>query len=130
MSKTENACIRECANVSLINRSIQQVDDLSGQLNLTANILNLMGNTTRLKILYLIKTEIKICVCDLSDILEISVSAISQQLKRLKESNLLMSKKEGQIIYYNVHPKSMNIIDSIFEIFKLEITQTEAEYEK
>ena len=130
MSKTENACIRECANVSLINRSIQQVDDLSGQLNLTANILNLMGNTTRLKILYLIKTEIKICVCDLSDILEISVSAISQQLKRLKESNLLMSKKEAQIIYYNVHPKSMNIIDSIFEIFKLEITQTEAEYEK
>lgn len=118
MNKTEENCIRGCANVNLINRGIQDTNDLLGQIERTAQILNLVGNETRLKILLLIKKEEKICVCDLSDILGISVSGISQQLRKLKDNKLLKSEKEGQTIYYNIHSDSYEILDHIFKLFE------------
>ena len=118
MDKTEENCIRGCADVNLINRGIQEVNNLSEQIEKTAKILNLVGNETRLKILLLITKEEKVCVCDLSDVLGISVSAISQQLRKLKDNQLLKSNKEGQTIYYNVHPDSQEILEHIFEIFE------------
>lgn len=117
MTKTEENCIRGCANVNLINRGINEMEEFAQQVELTAKILNLAGNETRLKILYLIKKEKKVCVCDLSDILEISVSAISQQLRKLKDGNLLRSEKEGQTIYYYISPTSEETVAHIFEIF-------------
>jgi ArsR family transcriptional regulator, lead/cadmium/zinc/bismuth-responsive transcriptional repressor len=117
MKKTEENCIRGCANVEMINRSIQELSELSDKIKNVATILGLTGNETRLKILLLIKKEKKVCVCDLSDILEISVSAISQQLKKLKDGHILKSEKEGQTIYYHIHPSSEEILEHIFEIF-------------
>lgn len=117
MKKTEESCIRGCANVDLINRGIQEISTLNEQIEITAKILNLVGNQTRLKILWLIKNEQKVCVCDLSDILGISVSAISQQLRKLKDSNLLKSEKEGQTIYYHIHPISEGVLNHVLEIF-------------
>ncbi len=117
MKKTEESCIRCCANVNLINRGIKEINELSIPIEITAKILNLIGNETRLKILWLIKNEQKVCVCDLSDILGISVSAISQQLRKLKDSDLLKSKKEGQTIYYHIHPKSEEVLNHVLEIF-------------
>lgn len=112
--KTEQNCIRGCANVSLINRGIEKLDEISKEISQASQIMNLAGNDTRLKILYLVMTEDKICVCDLSDILGISISAISQQLRKLKESNLLRSEKIGQTIYYHINSDSIEIINHIF----------------
>ncbi len=117
MKKTEETCIRGCANVNLINRGILEVNDLSEQIEKSAKILNLIGNKTRLKILLLIKNEQKVCVCDLSDILGISISAVSQQLRKLKDTDLLKSEKEGQTIHYAIHPDAQEILKHIFEIF-------------
>jgi len=117
MKKTEENCIRGCANVNLINRGIKEVNELSEEIEKAAQVLNLVGNETRLKILLLIKNEQKVCVCDLSDILGISISAVSQQLRKLKDTHLLKSEKEGQTIYYNIHPDSQEILEHIFEIF-------------
>jgi DNA-binding transcriptional ArsR family regulator len=112
--KTEQNCIRGCANVSLINRGIEKLEEISNEISQASQIMNLAGNDTRLKILYLVMTEDKICVCDLSDILGISISAISQQLRKLKESNLLRSEKIGQTIYYHINSDSIEIINHIF----------------
>ena len=121
MEKTENSCIRACANVELINQSISDLNEVNSKISLMAKILNLIGNDTRLKILFLIKKKKEICVCDMSDILGFSVSAISQQLRKLKEAQLLTSEKKGQTIYYYIHPISQEIIDHVFEIFKKEL---------
>lgn len=124
--KTEEDCIRGCANVSLINRGITKLEEISTKISEVSRILNLTGNETRLKILYLVKTESKVCVCDLSDILGISISAISQQLRKLKDSNLLKSEKVGQTIYYHIHPESKEALDHIFELFNKQIIQKSA----
>lgn len=112
--KTEQNCIRGCANVNLINRGIKKLEEISNEISQASQIMNLAGNDTRLKILYLVMAEDKICVCDLSDILGISISAISQQLRKLKESNLLRSEKIGQTIYYHINSDSIEIINHIF----------------
>lgn len=123
MKKTEDTCIRSCANISLINDNIMVINDLSEQIERTSQILNLAGNVTRLKILYIISQEEKVCVCDLGDILNVSVSAISQHLRKLKDGNLLKSNKEGQTIYYKVNPQSKKILDKVFTVFNDESIQ-------
>jgi DNA-binding transcriptional ArsR family regulator len=115
--KTEENCIRGCANVNLINRGIDKLEEISDDMSRIAKILNLTGNETRLKILYIVKAETRVCVCDLSDILGISISAISQQLRKLKDSNLLRSEKIGQTIYYHVNSESIEMLDHIFKLF-------------
>lgn len=124
--KTEENCIRGCANVNLINRGINKLEEISNDISRTSRILNLAGNETRLKILYLVKTETKVCVCDLSDILSISISAISQQLRKLKDSNLLRSEKIGQTIYYHINSESADIIDHIFRLLNTSTLQKTA----
>jgi DNA-binding transcriptional ArsR family regulator len=117
MVKTVDSCIRGCANVEMINRGYKLVTDKAEQIEAFSQILNLMGNPTRFKIIYLIIQEEKICVCDLSDILNISISAISQQLKKLKDLKLMSSVKEGQTIYYSIHPKHKNTVEVIMSQF-------------
>ena len=126
MKKTEENCIRGCANVNLINRGIKDIENLSEQISNTAKILNLAGNETRLKILLLIRNEQKVCVCDLSDILGVSVPAISQQLRKLKEGNLLKSNKEGQTIYYQINPSAKETLRYVFDLFEEQINQKAA----
>ena len=117
MKKTEKNCIRDCANVNLINRGIDMIEKLNDQINNTANFLGLAGNDTRMKMLLLINNEKKVCVCDLSDILGISVPAISQQLRKLKDGKILVSEKQGQTIYYHIHPSCQGLMEHILEIF-------------
>ncbi|PHS04181.1 MAG: transcriptional regulator [Kordia sp.] len=125
MAKTEKTCIRGCANVDMINRSIELLKELNQDLISTCHLLNLTGNETRFKILFLIKNNERICVCDMSDILGISISAVSQQLSKLKNGGLLISSKEGQTIYYSISTNYKDKLDQLFIIISSKIV-TEA----
>lgn len=125
MAKTEETCIRGCANVDMINRSIDQLAELQADVVATCHLLNLTGNETRFKILFLIKNNERLCVCDMSDILGISISAVSQQLSKLKKGGLLSSTKEGQTIYYSIAPNFTDKLDQLFIVHSSKIV-TEA----
>ena len=61
----------------------------------------LLGDPTRLKIC-LALTKISLCVCDLSMLLEMTDSAISHQLRLLKQAHILKSEKKGKMVYYSL----------------------------
>lgn len=64
-----------------------------------ADLFKIFGDSTRIKILYgLFETEM--CVCAIAELLGMSQSAISHQLKVLKENNLVGNRREGKTIYY------------------------------
>ena len=66
-----------------------------------AEIFKVFGDTTRIKILYsLFKNEM--CVCDIATIVGVSQSAISHQLRFLKQSKLVKHRKDGKIVYYSL----------------------------
>ncbi len=114
-------CIRECADIELINRQILQLQQHEAVIARSAQILNLCGNEMRLKILYLIFTSPQICVCDISDILNLSISAVSQHLRKLKDGTLVYSQKKGQTIFYFIQPDKKHLIEQLFTLFNLKI---------
>ena len=66
-----------------------------------ADLFKVFGDSTRIKIMYLLKTS-ELCVCDIADILEMNQSAISHQLKVLKQNKLVKNRREGKSIYYSL----------------------------
>lgn len=66
-----------------------------------AELFKTMGNPTRIKILYALK-ERDLCVCDLSELLDMSSSAISHQLRILRNNKLVKYRKEGRSVYYSL----------------------------
>lgn len=78
------------------------VDDL-------AKLFKLFGDPTRLKILWALKTH-EMCVCDISVVLDMTQSAISHQLKVLKEAHLIDSRRDGKVIFYQLKDQHVNTI--------------------
>ncbi|WP_369796927.1 ArsR/SmtB family transcription factor [Rufibacter sp. DG15C] len=89
---------------------------MDGSFARVANGLEMAGNAVRLKILFLLSEEQGLCVCDLSDILGVSVSAVSQHLRKMKDRSLIQSMKEGQTIYYSLSPEYGEVLRPFFQI--------------
>ena len=64
-----------------------------------AELFKVFGDSTRIKILYAL-FESDLCVGDLAQLVGISQSAVSHQLKILKDAKLVKFKREGKIIFY------------------------------
>lgn len=77
-----------------------------------AEVFKIFGDSTRIKIIYALKLS-ELCVSDLSFITNSSDSAISHQLRILKQAKLVKSRKEGKIVYYSL--KDEHVI-KLFEI--------------
>jgi len=75
----------------------------------------LAGNEVRLKIIYLLEEEKELCPCDLSDILSMSIPAVSQHLRKLKDGNIVQTRKEGQTIYYSLTQENLKILKPFFK---------------
>jgi len=111
-----NSCIRQQADIEQINRCKYTVSELNDSIDHLANGLSLVGNSVRLKILYLLFEEKRLCVCDLSDILGMNVSAISQHLRKMKDRNLLKTDREAQTIFYSLTVEYKKLLNPFFEI--------------
>jgi len=71
-------------------------------LDRLASTYKAMGDATRLKmIMALWKGEM--CVCDLATYLNLSESAVSHHLRRLKDLSLVRHRREGQVLYYSLN---------------------------
>lgn len=113
-----NSCIRQQADIEQINRCKKTVSELNESFDYLANGLSLVGNNVRLKILYLLFEEKRLCVCDLSDILEMNISAISQHLRKMKDRNLLETERDAQTIFYSLTPEYSTLLNPFFEILE------------
>lgn len=73
-----------------------------------AELMKLGGNSTRLKLLYLLEILSEVSVSDLSDLLGVSVSAVSQHLAKLRMRGLVGSRRDAQTIYYRLSEHDFN----------------------
>ena len=65
------------------------------------DLFKVFGDTTRIKIMYALHED-EMCVCAISELLGMTQSAISHQLKTLKTANLVKTRREGKTIYYSL----------------------------
>ena len=66
-----------------------------------ADFFKIFGDTTRVKILYALDKH-DLCVCDISTLLNMTISAVSHQLKVLRENNLVKTRREGKVVFYSL----------------------------
>lgn len=63
-----------------------------------------LADDTRLRCVQLIADQGELCVCDLTQALDTSQPKISRHLALLREANLLMDRRQGQWVFYQLHP--------------------------
>ena len=66
-----------------------------------AELFKIFGDSTRIRILFVL-FEAEVCVCDLASVLNMTQSAISHQLKILKQNKLVKSRREGKSVFYSL----------------------------
>lgn len=121
----ENNCRRMFADTVLIKQCKKKVQSVERSLSDLSQILSLSGNEVRLKILYLLGQETDLCVCDLSDILQMTIAAVSQHLRKLKDGGLIQSRRQGQTIIYSLKEEQLHILKPLFE--QLTVTNHKAQ---
>lgn len=95
----------------LIKRNLAEQQGLAT----LAELLGATGNLQRLNILYLLHAHKEMCVCDLAEVLGLTHSALSQHLRKLKDKNMVKTRRKGQTIYYSlIHNPFANHLTSIF----------------
>ncbi len=108
-------CIRIYANESQIKGCRKKIESNEESFQKLSKVLDLAANDVRLKILFLLQEEGELCPCDLSDILGISVPAISQHLKKLKGGDIIESNRVAQTIFYSLKNEHLKILKPFFK---------------
>ncbi|GEP98527.1 ArsR/SmtB family transcription factor [Chitinophaga cymbidii] len=122
-----NSCIRLYADQAQIMACKSKLKAAEKAFASLSAVLSLAGNEVRLKILYLLEEEKELCPCDLSDILGMTIPAISQHLKKLKDGGIVQTQKDGQTVFYSLVKELLPIVKPFFthinsETFKTEVT--------
>lgn len=71
------------------------------ELYALADLYKIFGDSTRIKILYVL-SRAEMCVCDIAKVLDMTVSAISHQLKILKQARLVKFRRDGKTVFYSL----------------------------
>lgn len=96
-----DACEAFCFNNAAMERVRQ--DMLPGEeLTGISGIFKVMGDRSRAAILFALSKE-ELCVCDLSVVLNMSVSSVSHHLRKLRDARLVKYRKEGKNVYYSMN---------------------------
>lgn len=112
MTKKFNSIERCDCNViheDIVNQVRDKMPQEESLYNL-AELFKVFGDSTRIRILWALH-EAEMCVCDIAVLLNMTQSAISHQLRVLKQANLVKNRKEGKVVYYSL------VDDHVREIF-------------
>ena len=93
-------CESEEVHESVVNQKREAMPSEELLYDLS-DFFKILGDSTRMNILFAIDGE-PMCVCDIAALLGMTKSAVSHQLKALRLSKLVKSRRDGQVIYYSL----------------------------
>ena len=117
--KLEITCTRAEANHKQLQNCMDKVSEMAPSFQKVSKLLSITGNEVRLKILFLLNMEKELCPCDLADILKMSVPAVSQHIRKMKDASVISARRERQTIYYSLNEDEKNILNSVFKSIEL-----------
>ena len=95
----------ECCDTTEVHQELLKIVEETlpdeAELSNLAELFKVFGDSTRIKILFVL-FEAEVCVCDLAQALNMTQSAISHQLKILKQSKLVKSRRDGKSVFYSL----------------------------
>ncbi len=93
-------CEEHCVHEDLVHAVSENMPPEDRLYDL-AELFKVFGDSTRIRILFVL-FESEVCVCDLAEALHMTQSAVSHQLKILKQSKLVKSRREGKSVFYSL----------------------------
>ncbi len=93
-------CDVVCVHDELLRKVNAQLPQEEALYDL-AELFKVFGDSTRIRILFVL-FEAEVCVCDLAEALHMTQSAVSHQLKILKQAKLVSSRREGKSVFYSL----------------------------
>ena len=104
--------LEQCDYMHLHEKVIEQVQEEMPEEEILydlAELFKVFGDSTRIKILYVL-FQSEMCVCDIAQLLNMSQSAISHQLRVLKQAQLVKYRSEGKTVFYSLAEAHVNTI--------------------
>ena len=98
--ENQHICDCEMIHQELVEDTRKHMQE-EGEYTALATLFKMFGDGTRVKILHALELN-EMCVCDLAALLGVTKSAVSHQLKALRLSNLVKSRREGQVVFYSL----------------------------
>ena len=99
-----------CIHNENVKLALEQMPD-EELLNSLADFYKAFADGTRVKILYVLQKS-EMCVCDLAEILGVTQSAVSHQLRMLKQMKLVKNRRDGKTVYYSLADEHIQSIIS------------------
>jgi len=99
-------CHADCHTQERLKELSQIVEKTEG----VTVIFKALADETRVKIIYALLQEAELCVCDVAQIVSLSIAAASHHLRLLKTMGLTHSRKEGKQVYYSLNDDHVRII--------------------
>ena len=121
MGKPEQLCDCEVLHeetVAVVRKKMPATEKV-GDL---VEFFKLFGDTTRIRILWALD-HAELCVCDIAALLNMTKSAISHQLRILRDGNLVRARRDGKVVYYSLADSHVK------EIFEKAVEHLEEIYE-
>ena len=98
---SEDRCTTRCINHERVtiarNEALSEKDNES-----MAQLFKAMGDANRLRVLHALEQD-EMCVCDIAAFLKLSESAVSHQLRLLRQLKLVSNRREGPVLYYRLN---------------------------
>ncbi len=111
MPKNEYMCDCNVIHKEAVANVLTKLPDSETFENL-AKLFKLIGDPTRCRILFALDNE-EMCVCDIANVLKMTKSAVSHQLRLLRQSQIVKTRKSGKEVYYTLDDDH---IQKLFEI--------------
>lgn len=95
-----DSCTFLCVHDEVVAKVQQNLPEMEKLLDL-ADLFKNFGDGTRVRILYVL-LEAEVCVCDLAMLLGMTQSAVSHQLRILKQARLVKARRDGKTVFYSL----------------------------
>ena len=106
--KNTEVCEYLCVHEDVVKKVNDSLPDEEQLYNL-ADFFKVFADSTRIKILYVL-LQSQMCVCDIAQLLNATQSAISHQLRVLKQMHLVKARREGKTIFYSLADSHIEMI--------------------
>jgi ArsR family transcriptional regulator len=114
----EDSCSVECLHPDAIRPLLGRTLGPDGARRV-AEVFAVLADPTRARIIHLLALSVReLCVCDIALVLGISVSALSHQLRTLRERGLVERRRDGRLMYYRLSDARLGtlIMDAVTEV--------------
>lgn len=107
---TIDRCDCDVIHQDVVNR-VREIMPEEETLYDLAELFKVFGDSTRIRILWALE-ESEMCVCDIANLLNMTQSAISHQLRVLRQAALVKSRRDGKVVYYSLDDEHVQQIIS------------------